>query len=142
MLGPLGSNASILTVRTDDQTRVEDLTFTPQGTSLLIGDFLEVEAFDDGSGNLLATRIKRESSTGDFKLQGPTDPAPATQDPFVSILGVTFDTTSIGNNFEDESDGSIGRGPFFTRAEVGGELVKVKDDDPADGVPDEVEFEN
>lgn len=142
MLGPLGSNARILSVRTDNQTRLEGLTFTPQGTSLSIGDFLAIEAFDDGNGNLLATRVKWESSTGDFILQGPTDPAPATQDPVISILGVTFDTTSLGNNFEDESDASIGRGPFFARAEAGGELVKVKDDDPADGVPDEVEFEN
>lgn len=141
MLGPLGLNAGILTVNADDQTRFDDLTFTPQGTTLSIGDFLEVEAIDDGSGNLLATRIKRENSAEGYVLQGPTDPAPATQNPVVSILGVTFDTTSIGDNFEDEFDAVIGRGPFFARAEAGGELVKVKDDAPADTDPDEVEFE-
>jgi len=137
-LGPLGSNAETLVVRTDDQTRLEDVTYA----SLAIGNFLKVEALDDGNGNLLATRIKWESSTGDFILQGPTDPSPATQDPIISILGVTFDTTSLGNNFEDETDAPIARGPFFSRAEAGGEIVKVKDDAPANGDPDEVEFEN
>ena len=125
-------------MRTDDKTRLEDVTYA----TLAIGNFLKVEALDDGNGNLLATRIKRESSTGDFILQGPTDPSPATQDPIISILGVAFDTTSLGNNFEDESDAPIARGPFFSRAEAGGEIVKVKDDAPADGDPDEVEFEN
>jgi len=137
-LGPLGLNAKTLSVRTDDQTRFEDVTFD----TLDIGGFLKVEALDEGDGNLLATRIKQESSTGDYLLQGPTDPSPATQDPFISILGVTFDTSNLGNNFEDESDAPIGRGPFFARAEAGNELVKVKDDNPADGEPNEVEFED
>lgn len=137
-LGPLGRDAETLTVRTDDRTRFDDVTLS----SLAIGDFLEVEAFDDGSGNLFATRIKRESSAGDFILQGPADAAPATLDPVISILGVSFNTTGLGNDFEDEFDVPLGRGAFFARAEAGGELIKVKDDDPADGVPDEVEFEN
>ena len=137
MLGPLGSNADILAVKTDDRTRFEGVSYA----TLAIGDFLEIEAFDDGNGNLLATRINWESSVDEHILQGPTDPAPATQDPVVSILGVSFDTTSIGNNFEDEFDNPIGRGAFFARAAAGGELVKVKDN-TADGVPDEVEFED
>jgi hypothetical protein len=147
-LGPLGRDALNLTVVINDATRLETDSGLPAATppfgldDIADGDFLEVEAFDDGNGNLVATRIKRDD-VDDFILQGPTDAAPDTQNPNVSILGIIFDTTGLGDTeFQDENDVQIGRGPFFARAEPGGELVKVKDNDLANGTPDQVEFEN
>ncbi len=144
-IGPMGTNAGYLTVAVDDQTQLENdssLSITePFGLEdIADGYFLKVEAFDDGSGRLIATEIKLDDPD-DIILQGPTDAAPATRDPVVSILGVTFSTTAA-TVFENESDTGISRTEFFTEAEAGGTLVKVKDNSPANGLADEVEFED
>ena len=148
-LGPMGSNSAYLDVHVDSGTRLEDeleqiLTWPFSLDDLMDGDFVEVEAYSD-NGTLVATQVRRNEA-GNIILQGPVDTA--TSDPLVSVLGVVFDTTGLGDtDFEDEFDENIGRAAFFERAEQGGELVKIQDDnDPpgtvADGFADSVEFED
>lgn len=150
-LGPLGINGDYLTVVVDNQTRLATESDLPPPFGLddiVDGDFLKVEAYNDGSGRLIATEIKHErpidpGRVDDFVLQGPTDPT--TQRPNVSILDVTY-ATDASTDFEAENHVPLTQDQFFDRAEVGGVLVKVKDRSPVGGIPngiaDEVEFED
>ena len=54
------------------------------------------------------------------------------------MLGVTFST--VGAQFEDGDDGTISAEAFFAQVQVG-DLVKIEDDELADGIADKVEFE-
>jgi len=98
------------------------------------GNFLEIEAIQVGDA-LVASRIRRDQPD-DSILQGPVDSFNAGID--ITVLGITFSTA--GAKFEGEDDGEIGSDAFFTQLQPG-DLVKIKDEDPADGVADEIEFE-
>jgi len=140
-LGPLGVNAQTVAVSVNSQTRFEDevLDLSPFTVADIgIGDFLKVEAFEDGSGNLVATRIKRDR-TDDFLLQGPVE---SYVEPDITILDVTF-TTDSDTEFEASDERSIDSAEFFTTVKVG-DLVKIVDKTPAldNGVAEEVEFED
>lgn len=138
-LGPLGVNTETVSVSVDSQTRFEDevLDLSPFTVAdIRPGDFLKVEAFDDGSGNLVATRVKRDTADH-FVLQGPVESAVA---PDLTVLGVTFATNS-GTQFETSDDDPITGTEFFDRVNVD-DLVKIKDNIPSEGTADEVEFED
>ena len=134
-----------LTVQTDTQTQFEDERdgVEPFGiTGILPGDFLEIEGYQDGSGDLIATQIDRKMPD-DIRLQGPADvPGTAgdTNSGTISILGITI-TTNLTTDFEDANDVSISGDAFFA-AVSDGDLVKFMDNQLPDGIADEVEFEN
>ncbi|MFT6889167.1 MAG: hypothetical protein ACJASY_001210, partial [Halioglobus sp.] len=102
--------------------------------SIAIGDFLEVEAISV-NGSLIATSIERDELDDDV-LQGRVESFTAGVD--ITIQGITYFTR--GSAFEDLDDNSISSEAFYSRLEVG-DLVKIKDEDVADGIADEVEFE-
>ena len=138
-----------ITVTSSSQTQIEDKLNEeePFGISgINAGDFLNVEGFVDGSGNFIATQIERDE-LDDIVLRGPVDIPPtggSTAAGTLSILGVeiaTDDTTG----FEDASEEDIDGRDFFLEVEDG-DLVEYTDyneaGQPADGVADEVEFED
>ncbi|MEQ9464030.1 MAG: DUF5666 domain-containing protein [Haliea sp.] len=127
-----------VTVQLDARTRLDDDTDQVEDLALadiFPGDFLEVEAFLDGD-TLFATTIDRDDDN-DHVLQGPVQSFNPGVD--ITILGLAFSTA--GAQFEDRDDDEISSELFFASVEVG-DLVKIKDDDPADGTADEVEFED
>jgi len=76
-------------------------------------------------------------------LRGPADVPPTAGNSIsgsVSILGITI-TTDGGTGFEDINDGAI-TGTFFFFQVTDGDLVAFRDNLPADGIADEVEFED
>ncbi|MFT4824160.1 MAG: hypothetical protein ACJAUG_000587 [Halioglobus sp.] len=115
----------------DDNTHLSG-SFTLH--SIAIGDFLEVEAISV-NGSLIATSIERDELDDDV-LQGRVESFTAGVD--ITIQGITYFTR--GSAFEDLDDNSISSEAFYSRLEVG-DLVKIKDEDVADGIADEVEFE-
>jgi len=102
------------------------------------GDFLEIEGYLT-SGNIFASEIEREDDgDGDIELQAPVQAFDAMAQT-LTILGVTF-TTNGNTEFEDD-DADISASEFFSQVMIG-DIVEVSDDGPADGIADEVEFED
>jgi hypothetical protein len=129
--------AGTVTVQVDSTTLLDDGTGQADPLSLADitnGNFLEVEAIKVGD-SLVASRIRRDDQ-GDNKLQAPVDSFDAGVD--LTLLGITFSTA--GAEFASQNNSAISSEAFFGQLQVG-DLVKVKDDDVADGVADTVEFE-
>ena len=115
----------------DDRDDIDRLTLA----DIVNGDFLEIEAYLEGD-RLVATVIDREE-TDDEVVQAPVESFNAGVD--ITLLGVTF---SVGDTeYEDLNDEDISAGVFFANLQPG-DLVKLKDDELADGIADEVEFED
>lgn len=105
---------------------------------LQIGDYLEVEAFDN-DGTLTATRLDREDEDEDeIKLQAPVDDFVVEES--ITLLGLQF---GIDGDTEYESIGGseVPANAFFAQLSAGF-LVKLEDEDPLDGIADELGFED
>ena len=126
-----------LSVQVDARTLLDDDTDQKQFLGLAdiaVADFLEIEALLV-SDTLVATRIDRDDPDDDI-LQAPVDGFTAGLD--ITLLGVTYSTA--GAKFEGANGGSLTGEAFFAQLQIG-DLVKVTDEQPADGIADEVEFE-
>lgn len=122
----------------NNQTRLDDKTGAVENLSLGDiggGDFLEVRLIQNGP-DLLALEVRREDQD-DTILQAPVDSFVG--DVSVTLLGVTYSTA--GAQFEDLAEVPISGTAFYDALDVG-ELIKIKDEDLADGVADAVEFED
>jgi len=138
-----------LNVTIDNRTQMEDSVsglspFT--AGNIKPGDFLEIEAYQDASGNLIASQLKRDNADKIVLqgiLQSFTDIGNGAGS--VTILGITFTTTTI-TQFEDANETPFSPKDAFFSAGVGGspvdDLVKIEDKQPADGTADNVEFED
>jgi hypothetical protein len=126
-----------VTVQVDSQTLLDDETDQKDPLTLddiVSGDFLELEAINI-DGVLMATRIDRDELDDDI-LQAPVESFNPGLD--ITLLGVTFST--VGAEFEGRRDRDLSATEFYDLLQVG-DLVKVEDKDTADGIADEVEFE-
>lgn len=120
------------TLFTDDDDDEDFLALN----ALRVGDFLVTEAIRDGA-TLLATRVRREDEIDEDVLQGPVDSFVSGTS--ITLLGVTFETA--GAEFETLDDVTVDATTFY-RSVSAGDLVRVEDEDPADGFADKVEFES
>jgi hypothetical protein len=107
-------------------------------------DFLRVKARDDGEGNLIAKEIKR-TNPRDTLVQAPVDASRTGTGSdiwFLPPVDIMFGTDG-STQFEDLDDSIFpgGAADFFD-ALSDGALVKVKDEEPADGVGDVAELED
>ncbi|HCD57290.1 MAG TPA: hypothetical protein DEQ90_17830, partial [Halieaceae bacterium] len=128
-----------VTVSIDSATRFDDDTDRSSILrigDLVPGDFLEVEAYLDGD-RLVATTLDRDDDDNEQEIQGPVDSFVAGES--VTILGLTYSTT--GAEFEGRDDVDISADTFFANVQAG-DLVKISDDSIADGIADDVEFED
>ena len=127
-----------ITMEVDLRTRLDDDTDQVDRLTLAdirSGDFLEVEAYLSGD-RLVATLIDRDSPDDDM-IRAPVESFTAPS--AITLLGITY---SIGDTaFEDAGDNSIDADTFFTTLQIG-DVVKIEDDSIADGIADEVEFED
>jgi hypothetical protein len=135
-----------LTVRVDSRTTLRDDTGFADPlllTDLATGNYLEIEAYRDDSGNFIATEIRRDETDDDL-LQGPADSCAANM---VTILGIGFGLIDGITRYddEDETGSSIGSAAEFCAQVNVGTLVKVVDNlsgGGPDGVADEAELED
>ena len=138
------SGQPVLTVNIDSRTQLEDSRFEVEPFGLAdinTGDFLEIEGYIDGGGNIVASQIQRDEPDR-IELRGPVDVPPTDGDDLsgsVSILGVTIRTDEF-TDFEDELDGDISGSLFFIQVSKG-DLVEYRDEQ-ADGIAEEVEFQD
>jgi len=127
----------VLTINTNNQTQLEDSRDEVEPFSIAdidAGDYLEVEGFIDDGGRIIASKIQRDESDR-IELRGPVDVPPTAggnASGSVTILGVAIQTTGV-TDFEE---------PLFYDLVSDGDLVEFRDDLPADGIADEVEFED
>jgi len=122
----------------DNQTQLDDETntFDPIAWSDIRSmDFLEVKALLNGS-QIIATEV-RLKNPDDEVVQGPVESFVASNE--VTLFGLTYMTT--GAQFENANDALIDSDEFFTQVKQG-DLVKIQDNLAADGIADEVEFED
>ncbi len=133
-----------LTVNTDSRTQLEDSLFEVEPFGLAdinAGDFLEIEGYIDGGGNIVASQIQRDEPDR-IELRGPVDVPPTAGDDLsgsVSILGITIQTDEF-TDFENELEDDISGDLFFDRVRDD-DLVEYRDEQ-ADGIAEEVEFQD
>lgn len=118
-----------VSIRVDSLTRFEDQSGADVQqfslANLAVGDYVEVRAYDDGSG-YLATRLERDDPQGsggggDVDLEGHiTSPAA----PGFVVNGVAI-TTDANTEFKDNNGVVIDSTAFF-QAAVSGPLVRVR----------------
>ena len=124
-------NGTDVVVRVNQQTEMEDEAggtpldpFTPADLSQTGGDFIEMEAFSDGSGDINAVELKRKD-LDEVKIQAPVEGSDeATQ--MVTLLGISFDLSAAA--YKDD-DGMIISIMDFYAAAVEGVFIKLKDTD-------------
>ncbi len=113
-----------VTVRTNALTRFEDQSDADVDrfslANLAVGDFVEVRAYNDGSG-LVATLLERDDDQGRVEVEGP---ASAVAQPSFTIGGVAV-TTDANTQFRDNNGVSITPVAFFAAAATG-QPVKVR----------------
>jgi hypothetical protein len=135
---------AVLTVNTDSRTQLEDSLFEVEPFGLAdinTGDFLEIEGYIDGGGNIVASQIQRDEPDR-IELRGPVDVPPTAGDNLsgsVSILGITIQTDEF-TDFENELEDDISGDLFFDRVSDD-DLVEYRDEQ-ADGIAEEVEFQD
>lgn len=129
--GTLLFKADNRTMYDDDTDRVTRFGFS----DLSIGDFLEIEAYDDGT-QLLATSIERDDRD-DEVLQGPVDSFNQALD--ITVLGIQYSTQ--GARFESRNGQNVSASVFYADLKIG-DFVKIKDKELADGIADEVEIDS
>ncbi len=135
-------NGTDILVRVNDsQTELEDETGNPlaQASDLSAGDFVEMEAFDDQSGDINAVKIERRSAD-DIIIEAALDDFDASL-MSVTMLGIEFDL--LNASFEDDEGVSIPDPvDFFSELAIG-EFIKIKDSvNIGDGIFEKAELED
>lgn len=137
-------NSQTLTVQTDNGTQFEDDSSADLndddsfdlGELVLNTDFVEIEAYQNGSGQLVATSIERNDAGQDIRLEGPVDFFTANVS--VTILGITY-TVDGGTTYE--MNDIVRDASTFFGALNPNDTVKVKDIEP-DGTAEELDLED
>lgn len=107
-------------------------------------DFVEVQGFDDGSGGITATEVEVKE-VSDIVVQGYATAATGIpSDGTITVLGVKyrFDT---GTDFENENDidmDGAAINALIAAINTTPQLVKMQDDEPGDGIADEIDIES
>ena len=131
-------NSKKIVVHVNNQTEIED---DITGNDILLsqltaGDFVEMEAFEDGSSVINAVEIERETPD-EIRIVAPLDSFDAATRS-VSLLGIDFDLMAA--SFEDDNDNNISAAVFFAALDIG-VFIKIKDTD-SNTVFDKAELED
>ena len=131
-------NATDVVVRVNVGTEIED---DNTGNDLLlaelsVGDFVELEGFEEIPGVINAVEIKRVGPD-EISIVAPLEDFDGIA-MSVKLLGIEFDLTAA--SFEDGNDNSLSASEFFD-ALVVGDFIKIKDDD-SNAVFDKAELDD
>ena len=131
-------NGTQVVVQVNAGTELEDDTGNPVFalTDFSAGDFVELEAFEDGAGVIHATEIER-GEADEIEIEAPVDGFDADL-LTVDMLGVKFDLSAAA--FEGENDQNLTAAAFFDALSVG-RFIELEDED-RNGVIDKAELED
>lgn len=131
-------NGANVVVQVTSQTELEDDTGNPVSriSDFSAGNFVELEAFEDGSGVINANEIEREFPD-EIEIEAPVDSFNAANRT-VELFGILFDLSAA--SFEDENDVNISATAFFNSLSVG-EFIEIRDTD-SNGVFDKAELDD
>lgn len=131
-------NATEIVARVNHQTEIEDDIGDTEIelSQLSAGDFVEMEAFDDGSGVINAVEIERKA-IDEVRITGPVT-AWDENDQTVEMLGVVFNLSAA--TYENEQDQNIPASTFYDALAIG-EFVKIKDAD-SNGIFEKAELDD
>lgn len=108
-----------LTITTTPTTRYEDDSDMDDDAfglgDIASGNWVEVKAFADGSGDLVATEIERDDADDEVEIRAPLD---SVSRPDLQLLGLTVQTDA-NTRFEDASEMPISADDFFAQAGAG-----------------------
>lgn len=124
-------------VLVDSRTRFDDDVSDLRNfglDDLSAGDFVEVEVYLNGE-QLLATELDRDDPD-DEVVKAPVESSNPNIE--ITLLGLTYNVE--GAEFKDKSDRSVDAAEFFGQLTVG-DVVRIKDERPADGIADRVSFD-
>ncbi|MGB0187539.1 MAG: DUF5666 domain-containing protein, partial [Aequoribacter sp.] len=124
-------------VLVDSRTRFDDDVSDLRNfglADLSAGDFVEVEAYLN-SGQLLATELDRDDPD-DEVVKAPVDSSNPNIE--ITLLGLTYNVQ--GAEFKDKSDRSVDAAGFFAQLNTG-DMVRIKDERPADGIAEKVSYD-
>ncbi len=138
-------NGTDIIVRVNHQTEMEDDTGSTTGTFTLSdlsvdgGDYVEIEAFNDGSGDINAVELDRKS-IDEVKIQAPVEDYDS-ESQSVTLMGIDFDLSSV-SSYKNAADQTISDIDFFG-ALSDGVFIELKDSAiGGDGTIDEAELED
>lgn len=119
-------NSIDIVARVNHQTEIEDDIIDSDITlsQLSVGDFVEMEAFDDGSGVINAVEIERKN-LDEVRIVGPVEGWDESNQSVV-LLGVEFDLSAA--TYENELDQNISASTFYGSLSAG-KFIKIKDAD-------------
>ena len=125
----------------DEVNENEQYTLTDLFNNL---GFVEVRGFDDGNGGIIAVEVDLKEES-DVVLQGYATAATgdATNGGTITILGVTFNFVE-STDFEDVNDINMINSQvdaLINAISSTPQLLKVQDDQTADGIADEIDIE-
>lgn len=127
-----------IVARVSARTELEDDTDNPiySLADLMPGDFVEFEAFADGSGVINALEIERHPA-GEISIEAAVEGF-VEADRQVTLLGIEFDLSAA--RFENADDVEISATAFFDALEVG-VFIEIEDAD-RNGVFEKAELED
>jgi len=138
------SGQPLLTVSVDSRTQMEDEQYHQGALTLAdlnAGDEVVIEGYLDSNGPVIARHLER-SALDKYELKGPVDMASGNAlSGSVTILGVTMPTSDTTGFDDIDNQPYANGGDDFYSLVMPGDLVKVEDNVPVDGIADEVEFE-
>ncbi len=128
-------NSTDIIVRVNAQTelKVDGIT-SPTINDFYIGDFVKMKAFYDGTQTINAIELKTKDSDNDVEIQASVEAFNAINGT-ITVLGVQFDLSAA--NFDSALVSDI----FYNSLSIG-EFVSLKDNNPSDGIIDEIELED
>ncbi len=131
-------NGGDIVVQINHETELEDDTGNPVSSlaDFSTDDFVEMEAFDDGSGVINAVELERKTAD-EIKIEAPLDGFDSATNS-VQLLGVDFDLSAA--DFEDDNNVDIDGATFFGLL-ADGEFVEIKDAD-RNGVFEKAELDD
>ncbi len=131
-------NSDEIVVRVNHQTEIEDEISDNdiQLNQLSVGGFVEMEAFEDGSGVINAVEIERDFMD-EIRIVAPVDGWDENAET-VLLLGVMFDLSAAV--YENEFDQNISATTFYNSLSPG-EFIKIEDTD-SNGIFDKAELDD
>ena len=123
--------------RVEDEVGADGDQLTPADflSRLRANDYVEARGYPGENGAIVWTRIEREDDDDQScELRGPVDTG-TIADPTFEILGVSVNTTGLGDNGFREEGMTLGRSDFFSDL-LAGDIVSVESDDAGTGCRD------